>query len=167
MSTTLKLTLTKNTKYDVDALTCVGWTGDSDLGHEGYNFFDYFEEDGAYKGADDFGIEPVVEITHDQVAAARAALAATAAYDAYYVARDARIAASAAYIACDDAYSVAREARIAARAAYDAAAAAANAAARDYVAGFGAAYAAAAAAAAPYFAGYVVGDAHVATEEVA
>ena len=55
------MTLEAGKKYDVGALKCTGWKGGDGLGHEGYNFFDYFGADGTYKGADDFGIEPVAE----------------------------------------------------------------------------------------------------------
>jgi hypothetical protein len=61
------MTLKIGTKYDIDALKCTGWKGDEKLGHEGYNFFDYFDVDGTYKGADDFGIEPTAEVVEQEV----------------------------------------------------------------------------------------------------
>lgn len=49
--------ITGNT-YDVSFLRLVGWTGQE---HEGYNIADYFDAQGRYLGADEAGIEPIVE----------------------------------------------------------------------------------------------------------
>lgn len=56
------MTLTKGTKYDVASLTCTGWTDGDGSGHEGYNVSDYFAADGAYRGADEHGIEPTFSL---------------------------------------------------------------------------------------------------------
>mgnify|MGYP000848197736 FL=1 len=46
--------LTKGTKYDLDSLTCVDWTGD-DTGLDCWAYF----RDGVYLGPDADGVEPL------------------------------------------------------------------------------------------------------------
>ena len=49
--------LEKGKKYDIDGLKCTGWTP-LDADDTGYNFVDYFESDGTYRGPDVYGVEP-------------------------------------------------------------------------------------------------------------
>lgn len=59
--TTNETKLTKGQVYDVGSLRCIGWTDGDGSGHEGYHWQDYFAADGRYLGADEHGIEPIVE----------------------------------------------------------------------------------------------------------
>ncbi len=49
--------LTKGIRYDTARLQWSGWSGIDD--YSGYNIWDYFENDGTYKGADEEGTEPM------------------------------------------------------------------------------------------------------------
>ena len=49
--------LTKGTKYDLDGLTCVDWTGD-DAGLDCWAYF----RDGVYLGPDADGVEPLFAV---------------------------------------------------------------------------------------------------------
>jgi len=53
--------LVKGQKYDVSTLRVIGWTEGDGSGHEGYSHLDYFESDGTYRGADQHGIEPILQ----------------------------------------------------------------------------------------------------------
>ena len=55
------ITLSKGTQYDISAMRLVGWTDGDGSGCDGYQITHYFEPDGTYKGADECGIEPIVE----------------------------------------------------------------------------------------------------------
>ena len=62
----MKLTVGKS--YDTTKLTCTGWTdnsspdGEPEIGAtQGYNAFQFFDEDGVYLGQDKFAIEPLFE----------------------------------------------------------------------------------------------------------
>ncbi|NBW19789.1 MAG: hypothetical protein EBR82_68630 [Caulobacteraceae bacterium] len=59
--TTDIIILTVGQTYDIATLRLVGWTDGDGTGHEGYSIHDYFGADGRYLGADDHGIEPIVE----------------------------------------------------------------------------------------------------------
>jgi hypothetical protein len=54
------MTLKKGKRYDVAALTLVGWTKGNGSGHAGYSMPYYFEN-GIYLGPDQDGIEPIFE----------------------------------------------------------------------------------------------------------
>lgn len=62
MKTETKIELTKGNKYDVSTIVFTGWTDGDGTGHDGYNVSDYFAADGTYRGPDEHGIEPIVEI---------------------------------------------------------------------------------------------------------
>lgn len=55
--------LRKGEKYNnVDELIedlFVGWTRGDGSGHNGYNVYYYFDDDGCYLGPDEYGIEPI------------------------------------------------------------------------------------------------------------
>lgn len=53
--------LIRGRKYDWNTLRLIGWTEGDGSGSEGYELCHYFESDGAYKGADQHGIEPIFE----------------------------------------------------------------------------------------------------------
>ena len=59
--TTHEVMLVKDRQYDVTTLRCTGWSDGDGSGHEGYNWLDYFTDDGKYLGADEHGIEPIFE----------------------------------------------------------------------------------------------------------
>jgi hypothetical protein len=42
--------------YDIQKLVPQGWNA---IDHEGYNVWDYFDEQGRYLGPDHLGVEPV------------------------------------------------------------------------------------------------------------
>ena len=51
-------------RYQTDGLRFIGWTerGKAPVPHlPGYNWADYFSDDGCYRGADKDGVEPVME----------------------------------------------------------------------------------------------------------
>ncbi len=53
--------LIKGEQYDTDQVELAWWsTGDSHI--DGYCLWDYFDSDGRYLGADEHGIEPIVEL---------------------------------------------------------------------------------------------------------
>lgn len=55
------MTLNKGQKYDATTLRLVGWTEGDGSGSEGYQAEYYFDADGRYIGADEYGIEPIFE----------------------------------------------------------------------------------------------------------
>lgn len=48
-------------RYDIATLQCVDWTEGDGSGHDGYNWRDYFDASGVYRGPDDCHIEPLLE----------------------------------------------------------------------------------------------------------
>ncbi len=58
--------LTQGTKYDRSELKLTGWTSPDPKDSapdvvEGYHVDYYFDSEGRYKGADEFGVEPIFE----------------------------------------------------------------------------------------------------------
>lgn len=43
---------------NVEVVECAGWTGEEGES-DGYNVWDYFDDDGSYNGPDLFGVEPI------------------------------------------------------------------------------------------------------------
>lgn len=55
------MTLMQGKLYTISHLVLLGWTDGDGSGAEGYNLLDYFDYEGRYLGADQHGIEPIVE----------------------------------------------------------------------------------------------------------
>lgn len=53
--------LTKGQRYAMESPRLVGWTDGDGTGHECYTLAEYFDPHGVYLGADQHGIEPIVE----------------------------------------------------------------------------------------------------------
>lgn len=68
-------------RYDVDDLECIGWTRDGvamdemaekETGIEvGYCWRGYFDADGYYRGPDEYGIAPVLQLVHPEISPAQ------------------------------------------------------------------------------------------------
>lgn len=59
IDTPCECTLTKGNKYDTTKASGIGWTTSDGEAPDGYNRWDYFDQDGIYLGPDEDGVEPL------------------------------------------------------------------------------------------------------------